>query len=162
MMDRKRIIILIFLGVVLVGGGIFWTFWGMEKQANITQVPKAIKKTKESEEVKSMEFPTYSYDVENLRDPFTPLIVKRDMLKKGHSPLESYDIEEFKLTGIAWDKKGMYALIQAPDGKFYIVREKDKIGISGGRVVKILKDSIEIKEDNRKTKYLKLRTEEGA
>ncbi|MGC8937845.1 MAG: pilus assembly protein PilP, partial [Thermodesulfovibrio sp.] len=87
------------------------------------------------------------------------LIVKREARKKGASPLETYEIEELKLTGIAKDKKGALALLQAPDGRFYIVRENDRIGYSGGKVIKILMDSIEIRENN-KVKYLKLKTEE--
>lgn len=105
-------------------------------------------------------FPTYNYDSQKLRDPFAPLIVKREEIKKGAFPLESYDIEELKLTGIVKDKNISLALIQAPDGRFYILRENDRIGFSGGRVIRILKDRMEIKEENKKVRYLKLRTEE--
>lgn len=159
MMDRKRILIvgIVTLFIVLLLA-IYFLLYKTQKQEKIVQQPVKTKSFQTN--VQEITFPTYSYDVQQLRDPFVPLILKREERKKGAFPLESYDIEELKLTGIAKDKKGSLALIQLPDGRFYIVRENDKIGLSGGKVSKILKDSVEIREDNRKLKYLKLRTEE--
>lgn len=159
MMDRKRILIvgIVTLFIVLLLA-IYFLLYKTQKQEKIVQQP--VKTRSIQTNVQEITFPTYSYDVQQLRDPFAPLILKREERKKEAFPLESYDIEELKLTGIAKDKKGNLALIQLPDGRFYIVRENDKIGLSGGKVSRILKDSVEIKEDNRKLKYLKLRTEE--
>ncbi|MGB9710733.1 MAG: pilus assembly protein PilP [Thermodesulfovibrio sp.] len=158
MMERKRILIitgaLVLLAVLLIG------FLLLNKEEKSQQI---IIKTPKRQPVQinqpNIVFPTYNYDAQQLRDPFAPLIVKREARKKGASPLETYEIEELKLTGIAKDKKGALALLQAPDGRFYIVRENDRIGYSGGKVIKILMDSIEIRENN-KVKYLKLKTEE--
>ncbi|MGB9822834.1 pilus assembly protein PilP [Thermodesulfovibrio sp.] len=158
MMERKRILIitgaLVLLAVLLIG------FLLLNKEEKSKQI---IIKTPKRQPVQinqpNIVFPTYNYDAQQLRDPFAPLIVKREARKKGASPLETYEIEELKLTGIAKDKKGALALLQAPDGRFYIVRENDRIGYSGGKVIKILMDSIEIRENN-KVKYLKLKTEE--
>ncbi|WP_353685900.1 pilus assembly protein PilP [Thermodesulfovibrio sp. 3462-1] len=158
MMERKRILIitgaLVLLAVLLIG------FLLLNKEEKSQQI---IIKTPKRQPVQinqpNIVFPTYNYDAQQLRDPFAPLIVKREARKKGASPLETYEIEELKLTGIAKDKKGALALLQAPDGRFYIVRENDRIGYTGGKVIKILMDSIEIRENN-KVKYLKLKTEE--
>lgn len=157
-MDRKKFLIFgIATLFVIILLAIYFLFNKTQKQEEIIQKPT--KKQSIQTSLQEIAFPTYSYDVQNLRDPFSPLIVKREERKKGVSALESYDIEELKLTGVAKDKKGVLALIQSPDGRFYIVRENDRIGFSRGRVIKILKDSIEIREGN-KVKYLKLRTEE--
>lgn len=159
MMERKRILIitgaLILLAVLLIAG-----YFLLNKEEKFQQtVIKTPKKQPVQINQPDIVFPTYNYDAQQLRDPFAPLIVKREVRKKGASPLETYEVEELKLTGIAQDKKGALALLQAPDGRFYIVRENDRIGYSGGKVIKILKDSIEIRE-NKKVKYLKLRSEE--
>ncbi|WP_353684112.1 pilus assembly protein PilP [Thermodesulfovibrio sp. 3907-1M] len=157
-MGRKRILIitgaLVLLAVLLIAG--YFLLNKEETKQTVTKTPK-----KQPVQINQPEivFPTYNYDAQQLRDPFAPLIVKREARKKGASPLETYEIEELKLTGIAKDKKGSLALLQAPDGRFYIVRENDRIGYSGGKVIKILNDSIEIRENN-KVKYLKLKTEE--
>ncbi len=157
--DKKVLIIFaIAAGVFLIIGGIiFLTQKKDSKETPIAlpQKPKKIEIQPKQEENVSL---AYSYDSQNLRDPFAPLIIKRDEKKQSTSPFEVYDIEDFKLTGIAKDNKGAYALLQAPDGKFYIIRDNDKIGVSKSRV-KILKDSVEVIEGN-KVKRIKLYSEE--
>ncbi|MGB9891704.1 pilus assembly protein PilP [Thermodesulfovibrio yellowstonii] len=158
MMNRKKILFIGIFTLFIVLLLVIYLFNNTLKHEEIVQ--QSVKKQSIQTNLQEITFPTYSYDAQKLRDPFAPLIVKREERKKGASPLESYDIEELKLTGVAKDKKGSLALIQAPDGRFYIVRENDRIGFSGGKVIRILKDGVEIKEDNRKLKYLKLRAEE--
>ncbi|GLI54215.1 pilus assembly protein PilP [Thermodesulfovibrio yellowstonii] len=157
-MNRKKILFIGIVTLFIVLLSVIYLFNKNSKHKEIVQ--QFVKKQSIQTNLQEITFPTYSYDAQKLRDPFAPLIVKREERKKGASPLESYDIEELKLTGVAKDKKGSLALIQAPDGRFYIVRENDRIGFSGGKVIRILKDGVEIKEDNRKLKYLKLRAEE--
>jgi len=156
--NRRNLIIGIAIAIFVIAGALFFYKEPQKTERVIVNTPS---KRIERIELPSESFPVYSYDAQQLRDPFASLIVKREERRKGVSPLESYDIEELKLTGVVWDKKGGMALIQAPDGRFYIVRENDRIGFSGGRVTKILKDTVEVKENNKKTKYMKLREEEG-
>ncbi len=158
--DRRNLILGIAIAIFVIAGALFFFFY-KEPQKIERVILNTPSKKLERVELSSESFPVYSYDAQQLRDPFASLIVKREERKKGVSPLESYDMEELKLTGVAWDKKGGMALIQAPDGRFYIIRENDRIGFSGGRVTKILKDAVEIKENNKKTTYMKLRAEEG-
>ncbi|GAB5046720.1 pilus assembly protein PilP [Thermodesulfovibrio sp. TK110] len=158
MMERKRILII--TGALALLAFLLISVFLLNREEKPQQIViKTPKKQPIQINQSDIVFPSYNYDAQQLRDPFAPLIVKREARKKGASPLESYEIEELKLTGIAKDKKGALALLQAPDGRFYIVRENDRIGYSGGKVIKILKESIEIRENN-KIKYLKLRTEE--
>ncbi|HXW69379.1 MAG TPA: pilus assembly protein PilP [Dissulfurispiraceae bacterium] len=111
----------------------------------------------------------YEYNAKGRRDPFATLIVKVEPeTKKGSIPLENYGVNEFKLTAILWSKAVFYALVFAPDGKSFTLREGTTIGLHGGKVDKITKDSVIIKEflkDYRgrvKPNYtiLKLRREE--
>lgn len=119
----------------------------------------------------------YEYKAAKKRDPFAPLVVKeapKDAKKEGIKPqkdampLESYDITTFKLIGILWNKIGYYAVIVLPDGKFYNIKEGVKLGLHGGKVYKITKDSVIIREQKRDYKgvlyskdiILKLREEE--
>ncbi len=169
-MNKKniQIIILIFLLVVLALYGIY-QFTGIQTltQKENTIPPKPISSF-EPQKVQLDSLPkVYSYEASHTRDPFYPQIIRKETVK-GSSPLENYDIEELKLSGILKDPKGYKGLIKTPDGRHFVVREKDKIGLHGGQITKISKDTIEIKETARSytgeflqiTKTLKLRTEE--
>lgn len=167
-MKNKKIIYIIAIALILIIAGYFvYSLVLMKDKPKETPLPQPIKK-EIAQKVDTQPKPSisYVYDSENLRDPFAPLIVKRQINQKTGSPLEKYDIEELKLTGIVFDKKGAMALIQTPDGKFYVARQNDKIGMAGGSIVKIHKDSLEIKEPPAfgstvwRTKHLKLRLEE--
>lgn len=111
----------------------------------------------------------YDYTAAGKRDPFIPLIIKADAKpQKGLIPIESYEVSEFKLIAILWDKTKYYAVITLPDGKSYTIREGMKLGLHGGKAYKITKDSVIIREQVRdykgglspKDTILKLRREE--
>jgi len=119
----------------------------------------------------------YEYKAVKKRDPFAPLVVKEapkevkkeDVRpKRGALPLESYDVSTFKLIGILWNKIGYYAVVVLPDGKSYNIKEGTKLGLHDGKVFKIAKDSVIIREQKRdykgvlipKDTMLKLREEE--
>jgi Tfp pilus assembly protein PilP len=89
----------------------------------------------------------YEYNAKGRRDPFATLIVKVEPeRKKGSVPLENYGVNEFKLTAVLWTRSGFYALVSAPDGKNFTLREGTTIGLHGGKVDKIMKDSVIIRE----------------
>jgi len=89
----------------------------------------------------------YEYNAKGRRDPFATLIVKMEAeKKKGATPLESYDVSQFKVTGIFWKKSAFYALASSPDGRNYTVREGTPIGLYHGRAVKITRDSVVVTE----------------
>ena len=92
----------------------------------------------------------YEYSARGRKDPFSPLVMKAETgKKKGLIPLENYEVSEFKLIAILWDKTGYFAVITLPDGKSYTIREGVKLGLHGGKVYKITKDSVIIREDIR-------------
>jgi len=89
----------------------------------------------------------YEYNAKGRRDPFATLIVKVETeRKKGGVPLESYGVNEFKLSAVLWSESGFYALVLAPDGKSFTLRQGTTIGLHGGKVDKIREDSVIIKE----------------
>lgn len=108
------------------------------------------------------------YTAGKRRDPFIPLIVKAEAKPKGLMPIENYEVSEFKLIAILWDNTRYYAVITLPDSKSYTIREGVKLGLHGGKVYKITKDSVIIREYVRdykgalgpKDTILKLRREE--
>ena len=51
------------------------------------------------------------------------------------------------MLAIAWNKNNQYyALIMLPDKKTYTITEGRTLGLQGGKVVKITKDSVVIRE----------------
>ncbi|OGP22353.1 MAG: hypothetical protein A2054_07305 [Deltaproteobacteria bacterium GWA2_55_10] len=86
-----------------------------------------------------------------LRNPFqSHLIVMRGLEtgKKIRGPLECCDLSTFKLLAVvvgSSDSEG-FGLLQAQDGKRYIVRRGDSIGSREGKVVKLTSRSIVIRE----------------
>ena len=91
----------------------------------------------------------YVYDAKNRRDPFTSLIAvakeKPQRLRKAN-PVENYDVDEIKLSAIVWDSRQYYALITLPDGKSYTIKKGLTLGLYGGKVAEITKDSVIITE----------------
>ncbi len=147
--------------------------------AKTAKTVKAVPPKKQGEEEKkageaatekdiTKEIPVYKYAAAGRRDPFFPLVGKIEAERKpGTTPLESHELSAFKLIAILWNKRGNYAVITLPDGKSYTIKEGTKLGIFGGKVVKITKDSVVVREnvrDNRgvikpKDTILKLRVE---
>lgn len=164
--DKRFLILIIAISIIVIS--LIADYFLSSKNQKSTQEIPLPKQTKVEPPVKleiDLKPIISQYDTENFRDPFAPLIIKRHTGQKYRFPLENYDIEELKLAGIVSDNKLNLALIQTPDGKFHIVKDNDKVGPMGG-IIKIGKDSIEIKEPPSeigsypKIKQLKLRMEE--
>jgi Tfp pilus assembly protein PilP len=114
----------------------------------------------------------YTYDPANRRDPFTSLVdvkpARTQKPAKGAASIETFDVEEIKLIAIAWDKQQSYAMVTLPDNKSYTLKKGMTLGLYGGKVREINRDSVIITEQIKdykgqlKTKdtILKLRKEE--
>jgi len=87
--------------------------------------------------------PTYVYEIKGRRDPFRPLIEPRvKAVKTGQKAgLAALEVNEIKLSGIIWEQRGFLALVEAPDGKGYVLRVNDTIG-GDARVSKITPESV--------------------
>lgn len=135
-------------------------------QTNAAQSPVA---ATPKDEVKA-EKEIYAYDPKGRRDPFlslTEVMKAKPIRKKGSAPTEDFDVDEIKLIAIAWDNQQYYALVTLPDRKSYTVRKGMTLGLYGGKVRDITRDSVVITEQIKdykgqlKTKdsILKLRKE---
>ncbi len=87
--------------------------------------------------------PTYVYEPRGRRDPFRPLIEPRvRAVKTGPKiGLAALELNEIKLAGIIWEQRGFLALVEAPDGKGYVLRVNDTIG-RDARVTKITPEGV--------------------
>jgi Tfp pilus assembly protein PilP len=123
---------------------------------------------------KKPEFEAYVYDAKGKRDPFVSLIEiskkekEAEKKKKGLTPSESFDVADINVIAIAWEKDRYYAMVQLPDKKYFTVKEGTALGIYGGRVIRIDKGSVLVREYVKdykgevqpKDTILKLRKEE--
>jgi type IV pilus assembly protein PilP len=94
----------------------------------------------------------YVYSPLGRRDPFQPLVaVEKKKSTPAASetpltPLQKFDIGQFKLIGVIVGKGESKAMVVAPDGKSYILKRGVAIGKNRGIVEKIRPDSVLVKE----------------
>ncbi len=92
----------------------------------------------------------YSYNPVGKRDPFKPY--KADLVQDvslPRSPLEQWELENLRLTAIVWGISNPRALVYAPDGQSYIVRKDMRMGKNRGRVSRITRRELFVKEEFR-------------
>jgi Tfp pilus assembly protein PilP len=87
--------------------------------------------------------PVYAYDAKDRRDPFRPLIMPRVAPTPTAKRKTGPSVDELKLTGIIWDRRGAFALVEASNGAGYVLRVNDTIG-EDARVAKITPDVVTI------------------
>lgn len=116
----------------------------------------------------------YDYSSGGRRDPFLSIIesakkAREKKRPKGLVPLEDYDLSQVNLIAIVWDEEMYRALVGLPNGKYYTLREGTSVGLHGGKVVRIARDRLVVREYIRDYKgnlrpedtVLRLRKEEG-
>jgi Tfp pilus assembly protein PilP len=89
-----------------------------------------------------------TYDPRGRRDPFAPLVVARVAAARPKTGLASLDPADLKLTGVVWDQRGYYALVEAPNGLGYVIRLNDVIG-EEARVMKITPEGMTLEVEAR-------------
>ena len=83
------------------------------------------------------------------RNPFLSYIIVRkgrEAHKRIKGPLECCDLDLFRVMAVVLSKNGSYALVSAPDGKRYIVRRGDRMGLNGGRIIRIYSEGLKVRE----------------
>ena len=97
-------------------------------------------------------------DFSGRKDPFKPFIESRiekpapggGSLSAGSSlPIQSYPVEQFRVTGIIAGFKESKALIIDPAGKGYVVKPGMKIGNNNGVITGITPSYLEVAERTR-------------
>jgi type IV pilus assembly protein PilP len=110
-------------------------------------VPKAPLEV--TEDVEDDEPQRFVYSPTGRRDPFESLI-KNDIKPKNSegplTPLQKYDIGQFRLQAVLIGKGAPRAMVGAPDGKTYILTPGIKIGKREGVVKEITRESVLIEE----------------
>ena len=98
----------------------------------------------------------FPYDAFELADPFRAS--KMELAKKsngtGLAPntnrvkevLENYDLEKLRMVGTLQQGKTVQALVRAPDGNLYRVKQGSYMGQNFGMVVKVSETEIALKE----------------
>ncbi len=85
------------------------------------------------------------------RDPFESLLLKEKKARKAgepKTPLEKFDLGQFRIQAILIGKGVPRAMVSAPDGKNYILKPGLKIGKNSGVIKDITKTSIVIEESS--------------
>jgi Tfp pilus assembly protein PilP len=145
---KKAIIFLMFCFLLVV-------FTGCKDQPEKKSMAEKVRQTevkndrKPPEETKKVEQEEVIYDAKGKKDPFLSLVEltkQKPVKKRGATPFESYDVEEVKMLAIAWAKDKYYALIRLPDNKNYTITEGMAMGLQGGKVEKITKEMVVIRE----------------
>lgn len=91
----------------------------------------------------------FVYVTEGRRDPFVPLTpIKRplEISSEPATPLQSYDLNQFRLVGVIVGKGAPKAMVTSPDGKSYVIAKGVKIGKNNGVVKEINSDVILVVE----------------
>lgn len=95
-------------------------------------------------------------DFSNKKDPFKPFIqakVEKPAASRGTAvgllPIQNYDVEQFKVSGIIVGLKQNQALVIDPAGKGYVIKQGMTIGRNDGVVTKITPGYIEVFEKFR-------------
>jgi type IV pilus assembly protein PilP len=106
-------------------------------------------------------------DFANRKDPFKAFVVaKTQPEKKTRSartgellPIQSYEVEKFKISGIIVGLKENRALVIDPSGKGYVVKQGMLIGDNDGRITKITATTLDVFEKYRdENGHMKSRT----
>ena len=102
-----------------------------------------VEKTEKKEE--------FVYVTEGRRDPFVPLSkIKKPLVQvvdeEPQTPLQSYDVAQFKLIGVIVGMGAPKAMVVAPDGKSYVLAKGVKIGKNNGIIIDITSEAVSIKE----------------
>jgi len=124
---------------------------GQQTKKPMTEMvkPAPPKEAPKAEETKKADLEEYKYNAGKRRDPFLSLIEitkVKPTKKKGATPFESYSLDEIKLLAIASSNNKNYALIRLPDGKTYTLTMGMTIGMQGGKVERISKETVWIRE----------------
>lgn len=109
---------------------------------------------------------SYSYNPVGKPDPFRPFVEEESAAKKKDTkkdlrsifPLQRFDIDKFRVVGIAGDKNRRVAVVEDAVKKYYPLFIGTHIGTNRGKVVEILPDRVIVEEyETKKAKRIILK-----
>lgn len=91
----------------------------------------------------------FAYSPIGQRDPFESLLRKEEQARKVQvplTPLEKFDLGQFRLIALLIGKGEPRAMVSAPDGKNYILKPNLKIGKNNGIILDITASGVIVEE----------------
>lgn len=116
------------------------------KKAKPQIKPSEVQQVSEPEEEVPKKF---VYSPTGRRDPFEPLVKKGEKKRTSTeplTPLQRFDLGQFRLQAVLIGKGAPRAMVSAPDGKTYILSPGIKIGKREGVVTAITRESVQVEE----------------
>jgi len=103
-------------------------------------------------EIKPQE--TFDYEPGDMADPFQPRSMKPAKGGGGNQPdlsrnkeaLENFPLDGLRMVGTLQRDGQIFALVRAPEGILYRIKQGNYLGLNFGLVVRITESSIEIRE----------------
>ncbi|MFP4315318.1 MAG: pilus assembly protein PilP [Desulfovibrionales bacterium] len=103
--------------------------------------------------------PIFQYSSQGRLDPFSSFLKAREAQRQQRakkasealSPLERLDVMQLKLVGVVWnehDPDKTLAMIELPDGKGFVLKKGERVGLNRGRVVSISPDRLKVLEES--------------
>jgi type IV pilus assembly protein PilP len=92
---------------------------------------------------------TFVYDPSGKRDPFEALLAVRKPIVPDAvplTPLQEYDLGQFRLIGAIVGKGEPRAMVEAPGGKPFMLKKGVKIGKNNGVILEITKAEVVVEE----------------
>lgn len=113
--------------------------------------------------IKVKSYETFIYQASGLRDPFIPTVVEhppesftltksklkdaiRPDLNRYKEALEEYPLDSLRMVGTLRQGVDIWAVVRAPDGIFYQVKEGNHIGQNYGKITAISEEMIKLTE----------------
>ncbi len=119
------------------------------QQQTVVKTPPATQVAPPEAEVAKEKEAPFVYVSEGRRDPFVPLTtIRRPIENAGEpaTPLERYDLTQFRLIGIVIGRGEPKAMVVAPDGKSYMLSKGVKIGKNNGVIIEMNSEVIRVLE----------------
>lgn len=93
----------------------------------------------------------FIYDAKNRRDPFQPYVDVRPIADNPlyMTPLQRYELSDFKLVGIMWDVHDPKAMFVDPDKQVHVVGRDESIGKKNGYIAVIREGEVVVVESSR-------------
>jgi len=91
----------------------------------------------------------FAYSPIGQRDPFESLLRKEEQARKVKvplTPLEKFDLGQFRMIALLIGKGQPRAMVSAPDGKNYILKPGLKIGKNNGIIIDITTSAVIVEE----------------
>lgn len=104
-------------------------------------------------------YETFVYSAQGVREPFVPWVNADDKKTRQASnqgfqpdfnrrkePLEKFPLDALRMVGTMTREDGSWAIVRAPDGMVYRVREGSYVGQNHGRIMRLGEQRITVEE----------------